>query len=109
MELLLAHLQDILSVEQDLALLDLAGRGLDQVQNTQSGGRLACAGLADEAEGLPRVNGQVNAVDRMDVAVHGVELDLEVLDLQQMFTHLLLLLTASGGDPAHPAGRRPSR
>jgi hypothetical protein len=44
---------------------------------------LAAARLADDADGLAAVDRQVDAVDRVQPAVVGLEVGLQALDLQQ--------------------------
>ncbi len=79
-ELLLAQAVELLAVEPDRAA-DVGAAV--QAHDGERGDGLAAAGLADQAEGLPGLDGEVDAVDGPDGAARGVEGDLEVLDLQQ--------------------------
>ena len=79
----LAHLaaleaRDVAAVEEDLAR-----RGLRQLDQRARQGRLAAARLADEAERLSGLDGQVDAVDGVDLSDGALEdpgADREVLD-----------------------------
>ena len=44
-------------------------------------------GLADDPERLAALDAERDAVDRLDDAVVGLEVDLEVLDLEQRLAH----------------------
>ena len=80
--LVVRQLEQVPAVEQDLAGLDPAGLG-DEAQDRQAGHALAAAGLADEAHDLAAVDVEVDAVDRPDDAVAGVERRPQALDLEQ--------------------------
>ncbi len=60
----------------------LPGRIGDEPHDRECGDALAAAGLADEAEGLALFDVIRDAVDRVDDAVLGEELRLEIADLQ---------------------------
>ena len=82
---LLAQGPDVLA--RDLFALELEGTsgGLVQVQECPSDGRLAAAGLTDEAQGLTGFDVERNTVDRLqgrrfeEPGLHG-EVHLEVFD-----------------------------
>ena len=59
--LALAEMRDVLAVEPDRAF----GR-LEQAQQHLADGRLAAAGLADQAQRLARIDREADAVDRLD-------------------------------------------
>ena len=88
-QLRLAEVCDVLAVEDDRA----TGR-LVQAQQGPPDGRLAAAGLADEAERLAPLDRQRDAVDRLDVSDVPVEQeaaadrkpDPEVIDLDEART-----------------------
>ena len=69
---------EILSVEQDLAARLDAARRADQAQDRQRGHRLAAARLADEPDRLARADLEADAVDRAGDAVLGVEVRAEI-------------------------------
>jgi hypothetical protein len=58
-----------------------------QAHHGHRGHRLARAGLADDAQRLPALDRVADAVDGLDDAVLGLEMDLEVLDLQKGLGH----------------------
>jgi hypothetical protein len=77
------HLQDIVSIEQDLATR-VPGRGRwKKARNRKGGGTFAAATLADEANGLACLDGQRDSVDCPELVLAGDEIQDEVLDLQQ--------------------------
>ena len=80
--LLVRHLQDIVALEEDLAGDDLARRAGDQAHDREPGHALAAARLADDAERFARHDVERDIVDRLDDAVLGLELGLEILRLQ---------------------------
>ena len=67
----LVQLHNVLTFKQNLA-----GGRLKQTDNRAAKGRLAAARLADNAQGLAVVDGQVYPVHRMEV---GVGTDFEIL------------------------------
>ena len=78
----LLHRRRAEAEELDPVERDLARRRLDQAQERAAKGRLAAAGLADEAERLAAANLEVDSVDRLEVAGRTLEdalLDREVL------------------------------
>ena len=64
------QVRDVVALEHDLA----AGR-LEQPGDQPTGGGLAAPRLADQAEGLARAHGEVDAVDRLDRADLALEHD----------------------------------
>ena len=91
--LVVRELEQVLAVEDDLARLDAAGLR-DQPHDRQAGHALAAAGLADEAHDLAAVDVEVDAVDRPDDAVAGVERRPQALDLEQRLLAALALRLA---------------
>ncbi|MEJ7695436.1 MAG: hypothetical protein WKF78_01985 [Candidatus Limnocylindrales bacterium] len=76
------ELQQVLSVEQDLARFHATGSG-DQAHDRQAGHALAAAGLADEAHDLAAVDVEVDPVTGADDAVSRVERGPQALDLEE--------------------------
>ena len=70
---------DALAREADLAARD-AARRIDQADHRRAGHRLAGAGLADDAQDLASGDVERDAVDRLQHAAAGDELDPEVAD-----------------------------
>ena len=63
---LLVHVQQILTFKKDLAaLLDLAGRGLDQTHDGLGGDGLAAAGFTDDGNGFTGVHRKIDTADRL--------------------------------------------
>jgi hypothetical protein len=79
-DLVAVHLEQVVALEQGLPG-DLPAAG--QPHDRQAGHALAGAGLAHDAEGLAPVEGEVDAVHRLDDAVVGAEPDPQVLDFEQ--------------------------
>src|SRR5579883_3014967 len=82
--------------EQHLAAGDPARRA-DQAHDGERGHALAAAGLADNAERLPRLEREIHAVDGLNHAVHGAKACLEIDDVEQVARRVELLF---------PLGRR---
>ena len=78
------------SVQQDLALFDLAGR-LDEPKDGQTRRRLARSGLADESEPLILRQAEADSIDRLHRAMTGVVVDAQILDLEYTGAHAVLL------------------
>ena len=100
------ELGEVLALEDDLA-----GGGPVELGDGAGGRGLAAAGLADEAEGLALLDLEVDAVDRVDVALLAAqeaapegEVHLEVLDVEQGFVRrpwlLLLRIQPAADGPA---------
>ena len=81
-QLLLAHAQEIAAVEQHLAA-ERRVRAAGQAEHGEVRDALAGAGLADDAERAPGVDGEGDAVDGAHHAVVRLEPDLEVADVEQ--------------------------
>ena len=79
----LAELEEVFAFEQHLAVDYLARRLGDEAHEGEGADGLAAPALADEAHGLPGLQRIGDAVDGLDHAVLGVEIGLEVLDLQK--------------------------
>jgi hypothetical protein len=79
----LVHRQQVDAAELDGAAGHLRRRCVEDAHDRLRGHRLAAAGLAQDPQRLALAQGEGDPVDRLGDAVAGVELDLEVLDLQQ--------------------------
>src|SRR5690606_29504086 len=84
----LAHLalalgKEILALEADGAADDLAGRLGDEPDDRHGRDALAAAGFADDAEGLALIQGEADAVDRLDRAPAGEKMRPEIADIQK--------------------------
>ena len=79
----LALPQQVLPLEEDLPGPHHAGRRRDQAHDAERRGRLARARLADEAQGLPAPQPEVQALHRMHRPAVRHVLDRQVPDLQQ--------------------------
>ena len=84
LHLALAHGEKRLAAVADVTALDLSRGHVDEAHDRQRGDRLARSRLADDAEGLAAVEGVRDAVDCLDHAVLGVEVHLEVVDLEEV-------------------------
>ena len=118
-----AEAEHIVAADRDLAAFDDSGGIGHQVQQCQSRGGLACAGLADQADGLALFQLKADAVDGLDHLFLDDILDDEVFDLEDHFvvfffrcSHSGLVfnvithrsdLTCSASDPVRPSGRHP--
>ena len=80
--LVVGRAQQVLAVEAHRAG-DAGVAGAGQAHHGERGDRLAGAGLADDPERLAAVDGVGDAVDGPDEAVLGLEVDLQVLDLEE--------------------------
>ena len=67
-----AERDEVAALPHDLAVDNLARRHLDQLQHRHRGDGLAAAGLADHAQRLAAVDGEVDAIDRPHHAVIGL-------------------------------------
>ncbi len=105
--MLAAHGPQVARVERGHvgAVVDHAAAGrLDQPQDRPAGGGLAAAALADQAERLPAVDVEADAVDGSDMIDHAREdasadgkVDLQVLDFQQRPGFRSATVVESGG------------
>ena len=95
--LLLGEVEQVLPLEQDLALGDAAGFG-EQAHDRERGDRLAAAGLAHDGDDLAPVDGVGNAFDRANGAARGFEVDVQIPHLQQRRG-----LRTQVGQRSHPA------
>src|SRR4051794_4681780 len=91
---------EIAALEQDLAFDDAARRHRDQLQDRHRGDGLAAAGFADHAERLALVEGDVDAVDRLQHAVVGGEVSLQALDLEQRRHQITRLASSASRMPS---------
>ena len=82
--LLLAHVEQGMSTIQDLAAMDLSRRHGDKAHDGHGRHGLTRTGLANDAERLAAVERIAHAVYRVNDAVLGVEVHLEVVHLKQM-------------------------
>ena len=78
--LIVGQLDEVDAAEEDLAAGDPAGRLRQETQQGQRGHALAAARLADDTERLVRRHIEAHAVDGMDEAGRGGELDPQVTD-----------------------------
>ena len=83
-ELVGAELQQVLAAEQDLAG-NVGGFPIEQAHEGKEGDALPRSGLPHHTEPFACVEREAHAVDRLDDAVSGWELDAEVFDLEQLF------------------------
>ena len=93
LHLLLTVGKQILSLQGDGTPGDLSRRVRHQPKDGQGRGGLAGPCLPHQSQGFALLNGQVNSVDRLHHAVHGLKPDFQVLYLQCivgiMFCHFL--------------------
>ena len=80
--LLLRKGQEILSLEQDPARHDSAGRPRDQAHDGEGENCLAASRLAGDAEGVALVDAEIHAVDGLDGAPRRLEVRAQVFDLE---------------------------
>src|SRR5580704_825491 len=85
-QLFLGELQQIASLEHDLAADHLA-RSLDQTEDRHGRDALAAAGLTDDAEGFARRHTEADASNRLDLPVVGEEVRAEVANLEDRIRH----------------------
>ena len=81
-QLFLVDVGDVLAVEEDLAF-----GALQQVDHGTAQGGLAAAGLADDAHGGALGNGESHIVHRVELAVGGIKIFLEVSCLDHRGIH----------------------
>ena len=82
----LAHLQQILALVLDAAF-ELGVDSAREPEQRHGRDALAGAGLADDAEHLAALEIERHAVDRAHDSVFCPELDVEVVDLEELFCH----------------------
>src|SRR5262245_21030659 len=82
-QLVLAHLQQVLAAEQDRATGDAPWRIGDQPEQGQRGRALATAAFAHHGQDLAGVQVERDAIDRSDDAILGKEIDAEIAHPQQ--------------------------
>jgi hypothetical protein len=106
-KLLLRHREQVAAVEGGAAARDPARRLRDQAEQRHHGDALARTGLADDADGLTRVDLVADVADRVDDTVLGPELDGQAFDLEQrLLRGVLSHAPSSGSGRARPGGRR---
>jgi len=81
--LILGELEEVAALEQDPAG-DVAAVARQQPHDAERGDALATARLTDDAEGAALIDVEVDAVDRLDRAVLGLEVGLEALDPEDL-------------------------
>ncbi len=86
-QLLLRQLQEVAALEDRLAARDLAGRYRDEPEDRHRANALAGSRLADDAEGLSRIDVVGDAIHRPDDSVVGRELDREIADRKNRIRH----------------------
>ena len=84
LHLRLGHVEQVVPAVEHGPALDLSRRHGDEAHHGHMGDGLARTGLAHHAEGLAAVQRVGHAVDRAHHAVLGMEVHLEVIDLQQV-------------------------
>src|SRR3954447_21951748 len=99
-----AEWYQVAALPENLAADDAARRHRDQLQHRHGGHGLARARLADDAKGLATIDRDVDAVDRLNLAVVAVEIGLQSLDLEQRSYARVHHITFRGSS----ASRRPS-
>ena len=77
------QLHQVAAAEPHLSPGDAAGRVGDQPQDGQRADRLAGAAFADDGDGLARIDGPGNAVDRAHNSRAGAELGVQVADREE--------------------------
>jgi hypothetical protein len=93
-QLIFTQFQQVLTVEQDFAVDNLAGRLRDQPDQRHHADALAGAGFSHDRHGLTLVDTVRDSIDGMNHAILREELRAEVLHFQQ-FRHVLPLLLDS--------------
>jgi hypothetical protein len=81
--LALALLDQVLALEQHLTARDASRGNGDEAHDRQAGHGLPRAGLTDDGEGLALVEVEAHTVDGLDRAFIGIEVGLQVDDVQQ--------------------------
>ena len=84
------EIEQVAAVEHDAALRNFSGQARQQPHDRQRGDGLARARLADDGDHFAAVDREADAFDRADDAARGVKLGVQILDLQQRRSHLLL-------------------
>ena len=69
--------------KSDAALGDLAGEARQQPHDRERRDRFAGAGFADDGDDFAAVDREAHAFDRAHDAARGLEMDMQILDLQQ--------------------------
>ena len=92
--LLVTELQQIGVVEEDLAAHDGVGAPVE-TEDRRAGDRLAGSRLTHDAERLSPLEVERHSIGGLDDAVHGREMDLEVLDRQER-RHVCRFLSVGG-------------
>src|SRR5262249_20100796 len=77
------ELQQIASVEENLAAFDVPGRIRNEPQHAQRGDALARSRLANQSQHLARHHVQAHIVDGLGDAAFGMEIRAEMTDRQQ--------------------------
>jgi hypothetical protein len=81
-QLVPSHLEDILPLEVDFATRDAGWRHGQDAQDGLHRRRFAAAGLANQADLLPAVHGEIHPVQDFEGASVDVEMNVQILDLQ---------------------------
>ena len=84
LHLLLRHIEEVATAIGHGTALNLTGRHGDEAHDGHGGHGLARAGFAHHAERLAAIERVAHAVNGMHDAVLGVEVHLQVVDLEQM-------------------------
>ncbi len=101
------QLEQVLSMEQNLAADNFARRGLHQPHDGQRSDAFAAARFAHDAQRLSFFDGKGDVVDSLDDTVFGVEIGLKVFNLYQFFQASPSPSLSAGGQARRAA--RPRR
>ena len=83
-------LQQVFAIKQDAAPGDATRRHANEARNGQRRHGLATTGFAHKAQHIAALHGQVDAGQHFRDAVKGVELEVQILNVQQRFAHAML-------------------
>ena len=97
-------LRQVLAVEEHLAAHDPRRRLRDEAHDRERSDRLPATGLADNAERLPLLQREADAVDRLHDALTREEVGLEVVDLEN--SHGVPTRSLACADRVRRGGRR---
>ena len=100
----------VLTVVDDFAVDNFAGRRGNQAQDGQRGHRLAAAAFADDGKRFARLNLEIQSVHCGDDALFGIIVGFQTFDLQYGFRHqddlLIILFLNENGKGASSWRRR---
>src|SRR5262249_18003485 len=96
-DLIVVHLQDVIALEGDFAIDDLAGWRGDEAHQRERRNGLAAAGLAHDAERFAGHQVERDTIHGLDDAVLREELRLEIFDVQEWPLSVPLRLPSAPG------------